>query len=42
MILAKFYYTNTLTLTKRFDTMEELEWFAYCEGDHLLKYEVLN
>ena len=37
----KFTYSDKTTRVRYFNTEKEASWFAYNEGDHLIKYERL-
>lgn len=39
MLLYRFHYTDNHTVVRTFETEKDMQWFAYNEGDHLLKVE---
>ena len=42
MYLYRFTYSDGLTVLRTFISEKEASWFAYNEGDHLLRFDLLE
>jgi hypothetical protein len=40
-VTARFHYSDGHTVLRTFASKKQCDWFAYNEGDHLLKVEII-
>ena len=41
-VMARFIYNVGVPVVRLFNTKEDAEWAAHCEGDHLKYMEIIN
>lgn len=42
MLLYEFRYTDDYRVIRTFNTVEDMQWFAHNEGDHLLDVKQID
>lgn len=41
-VIARFIFDAGVPVIRIFNTKKDAEWAAHCEGDHLVKMEIIN